>query len=229
MRRFLNPERLWTTPDGLDEDRITPHVLWLPHDQPQVLAYFARFRDVLAPYQDFITPVAERDLHATMQKIKRRDRDGRRIDAKRLRQATPAVQEALAAVAPIGIEIGPPRASASAAVADMWPEEELHQLYLGVRAGLDAAGLPLPPPADWYWGHMTGGYGLEDTNTPELATRSDRLASVLGRALRPGARVRATVSSLWLVLERQDPVTNTYTFERVQEIHLGRTEPGKGS
>lgn len=229
MRRFLNPERLWTAADGPDEDRIKPHVLWLPHDQPQVLAYFARLREVLAPYQDVITPVAEPDLHMTIQKIDPRDCDGLRIDAERLRHAAPALQKALSHVAPISIEIGPPRASASAALTDVWPEDELHQLYLGVRAGLGAAGLPLPKAGDWFWGHMTGGYGLKDTDTPGLAACSDRLASELGRALRPGARVTAIISSLWLVLERQDPVANTYTFERVQEIRLGRTEPGQGS
>lgn len=67
---------------------------------------------------------------------------------------------------------------------------------------------------------------LLDTDTPGLAARSDRLASELGRGLRPGARVSATVSSLWLVLERQDSVANTYTFHRVHEIHLGRTGQG---
>ena len=76
---------------------------------------------------------------------------------------------------------------------------------------------------------MTGGYDLRDTDEPDLAVRSDRLASELGRALRPDARVAATVSSRWLVLERQDPVANAYVFERVQEIRLGRTEPGQGS
>lgn len=111
----------------------------------------------------------------------------------------------------------------------MWPEDELHQLYLGVRTGLDAAGLSLPKPAAWFWGHMTGGYGLRDTDTPELAARSDQLASHIGRALRPGARVAATVSSLWLVMEKQDPVANIYTFSRVEEIHFGRTERGQGS
>ncbi|MEU6379557.1 hypothetical protein [Streptomyces sp. NPDC046909] len=114
MRRFLNPERLWTAADGPDEDRIKPHVLWLPHDQLQVLAYFARLREVLAPYQDFITPVAEPDLHMTIQKIDPRDGDGRRLDAERLLHAAPVLQKALSRVAPISIEIGPPRASASA-------------------------------------------------------------------------------------------------------------------
>ncbi|WP_343243822.1 2'-5' RNA ligase family protein [Streptomyces sp. SID13726] len=229
MRRFLSQQRLWTTTGGPDEDRVKPHVLWLPYGQPQVLDYFARVRDVLAPYRDIITPVAEPDLHMTVQKVDSCDRDGRRVDTARLLRAAPAVQEALATVAPVRIELGPPRASGSAALTDVWPEDELHQLYLAVRAGLDSAGLALPGPADWFWGHMTGGYGLQDTDTPELAARSDRLASELGRALRPGARVAATVSSLWLVLERQDPDANRYTFDRVQEIHLGRTAPGEGS
>lgn len=41
---------------GPDADRIRPHVLWLPHDQPQVLDYFARVREILTPYEDIITP-----------------------------------------------------------------------------------------------------------------------------------------------------------------------------
>lgn len=229
MRRFLSDQRLWAPQEGPAADRIRPHVLWLPHDQPQVLDYFARVREILAPYEDIITPVAEPDLHMTVQKIEHNDSDGQRIDEERLLRAAPVLQEELAALAPIGMEIGPPRASASAALTDVWPEAELHHLYMGVRSGLGAAGLTLPPPADWFWGHMSGGYGLLDTDTPGLAARSDRLASALGRGLRPGARVSATVSSLWLVLERQDPVANTYTFDRVQEIHLGRTEPGQGS
>lgn len=229
MRRFLSDQRLWTTADGPDKGRVKPHVLWLPHDQPEVLSFFTRFREALAPYQDFITPVAEPDLHMTIQKIESHDDGGRRIDAERLLRAAPAIQEALAALAPVSIEIGPPRASGSAALADVWPEDELHQLYLGVRDGLGAAGLTLPESANWFWGHVTGGYGLNDTDTPDLVVRSDRLASGLGRALRPGARVAATVSSLWLVLERQDPAANRYTFDRVQEIHLGRTRQGKGS
>ncbi|GAB2947150.1 hypothetical protein GCM10023080_002180 [Streptomyces pseudoechinosporeus] len=68
---------------------------------------------------------------------------------------------------------------------------------------------------------MSGGYGLQDTDTPELAARSDRLASELGRGLRPGSRVEATISSVWLGWEKQDPDRNRYTFERLHEIPVG--------
>lgn len=55
----------------------------------------------------------------TVQKIEHKDSDGRRIDEERLLRAAPALQEELAALAPIGIEIGPLRASASAALTDV--------------------------------------------------------------------------------------------------------------
>lgn len=223
MRRFLREQRLWAPADAPEEERILPHVLWLPHDQPQVLEYFARVREILDRYPELITTVAEEDLHATVQKIERFDKQGRRVDVRRLHEAAPVLQHELASLPPIDIEIGPPRASASASVADVFPEAALHEFYLRVREGLLVAGLRLPSPAKYYWGHLTGGYGLTDTDTPELAQRSDRLASELGRGLRPGSRVRARISSVWLVLEKQDPVSNRYTFRRVHEIHLGHT------
>ncbi|WP_459649312.1 hypothetical protein [Kitasatospora sp. Ki12] len=37
---------------------------------------------------------------------------------------------------------------------------------------------------------------IKDTDTPELAARSDRLASDIGRRIRPGIRTNATVSSV---------------------------------
>ncbi|MEV0636416.1 hypothetical protein AB0I77_15890 [Streptomyces sp. NPDC050619] len=222
MRRFLTEKRLWAAADAPDEERIRPHVLWLPHDQPQVIEYFTRVRDILDRYPDVITPVAEPDLHMTAQKINPLDGNGRRVDEQRLHDAAPALQYELSGLAPIDIEIGPPRASASAAVTDVWPEPGLHECYLRVRTGLLAAGLTLPPEETYHWGHMSAGYGLTDTDTPELAKRSDHLASELGRGLRPGSRVSATVSSLWLVLEKQHPDANTYTFRRIREIHLGR-------
>ncbi|MFJ2812154.1 hypothetical protein [Streptomyces sp. NPDC087294] len=226
MRRFLSEERLWAPADAPEEDRILPHVLWLPDGQPQVRQHFARVREIFNRYPELITPVADEDLHATMQKIKRFDAQGRRVDAQRLHDAAPALQHELSGLSPIDIEIGPPRTSAYAVVADAFPEAELHEFYLRVRAGLLAAGLVLPPPEKYKWGHMSGGYGLTDTDTPELAARSDRLASELGRGLRPGSRVSATISSVWLVLEQQDPVANAYTFTRVHEIRLGRHEVG---
>ncbi|MFI6803810.1 hypothetical protein ACIBO6_02130 [Streptomyces luteogriseus] len=226
MRRFLSEKRLWVPEGGPEEDRVRPHVLWLPHDQPQVLAYFARMREILTRYPDVITPVAQSDLHMTAQKVEYLDSNGGRVDEQRLHEAAPHLQHALGDLAPTNIEIGPPRTSASAAVADVWPENGLQEFYLRVRLGLLAAGLTLPPAEPHFWGHMTGGYGLRDTDTPELAARSDRLASELGRGLRPGSRVTATISSVWLVMERQDPQSNTYTFRRIREVPLNCTERG---
>ncbi|WP_280886898.1 hypothetical protein [Streptomyces sp. LBL] len=220
----MSERRLWAPEDGPEEDRVRPHVLWLPHGQPQVLEYFARMREILARYPDVIAPVAAGGEHMTVQKIETLDGDGRRVDKQRLHTAAPVLQRELSSMAPIDVEIGPPRASGSAAVADMWPEAGLHECYLRVRAGLLAAGLTLPSAEPFFWGHMSGGYGLTNTDTRVLAGQADRLASELGRGLRPGSRVTATVASLWLVMERQDPVRSRYSFDRVHEIRLGRKE-----
>lgn len=61
----------------------------------------------------------------------------------------------------------------------------------------------------------------QDTDTPELALRSDGFASAIGRRARPGSCTTSTVSSVWLVWETQRPDLNTYTFRRVNELHLG--------
>ncbi|MEU0722807.1 hypothetical protein [Streptomyces sp. NPDC006140] len=58
MRRFLSPERLWALLDAPQEDRILPHVLWLPDQEVRVLNYFARVREILNRYPELITPVA---------------------------------------------------------------------------------------------------------------------------------------------------------------------------
>lgn len=170
------------------------------------------------------------DEHMTVQKIKKFDRDGRRVSAQRLRAAARVLRGALADLAPIDIAIGPPYTSASAAVLDVSPDDHvrdadaLNDLYLRSRDGLIAAGLCLPPAEVSFWGHMSGGYGLIDTDTPASAQRSDRLASHLSRGLRPGHHIAATLASVWLVMERQDPVANRYSFTRVCEIPLGRAE-----
>ncbi|QFQ97278.1 2'-5' RNA ligase family protein [Streptomyces phaeolivaceus] len=157
MRRFLSETRLWE-PDARG-DRVKAHVLWLPHRQPQVLAYFARLRAILARYPDVITPVADADLHMTLQKIDTHDIHGEPVTCTRLHAAADALRAELASLEPFGIEIGPARASGSAAVVEIWPEPSPQDLYDRVRAGLLTAGLSLPQAERPYWCHMTGGYG----------------------------------------------------------------------
>ncbi|MFF4520469.1 hypothetical protein [Streptomyces bluensis] len=65
MKRFMHPGRLWRAEGGPAEDSVRPHVLWLP--PPEVVGYFRQVREVLAPYQDIVTPVADSDLHWTIQ------------------------------------------------------------------------------------------------------------------------------------------------------------------
>jgi hypothetical protein len=221
MRKFLNPSRLWNTPGGPQEDWIKPHVLWLPQDQPHVLDYFVRLRGVVAHYPDLLTPIADEDLHMTIQSIHRRNSAGDRIDEEQLATAAVSIQRELTGIAPFDIQIGPPRASESAAVLDVLPEEATAELNRRVRAGALAAGLELPALERHFWGHISAGYGLQDTDTPELAARSDAFASAIGRGMRPGSRVTATLATVWLVWERQDAQRNTYTFERIHELRLG--------
>ncbi|MEU8924639.1 hypothetical protein AB0D10_27475 [Kitasatospora sp. NPDC048545] len=223
MRKFMTPGRQWGRPDGPDEDWIRPHVLWLPQDQPQVCAYFAKLREITCQYADVISSIAEEDLHMTIQKINPQVAAGSRVDDAMLKAAAVAVQRELEALEPFTVEIGPARASGSAGIVEIWPEQGPAELYQRVRAGLTTAGLGLPPAEELFWCHMSCGYGVQDTDTPQLAARSDRLASDLGRRIRPGIRTSATISSVWLAWERQVPDRNTYTFERVHQLHLGQS------
>ncbi|MEY9948416.1 2'-5' RNA ligase family protein [Kitasatospora sp. GAS1066B] len=222
MRQFMTPGRHWGREGGPDGDWVRPHVLWLPQDQPQVLAYFARLREITTPYPDVISTIHEDDLHMTIQKIDPHGADGRRVDSAMLKAAAVAVQRELTDLEPFTIEIGPARASGSAGIVEIWPEQQPAELYRRVRAGLTAGGLQLPPAEADFWCHMSCGYGVQDTDTPELAARSDRLASDLGRRIRPGIRTSATVASVWLVWERQHAAPVRYTFDRIHELHLGR-------
>ncbi|WP_394426484.1 2'-5' RNA ligase family protein [Streptomyces sp. SGAir0957] len=222
MRRFMGPKRLWGSDDGPDEDWVKPHVLWLPQNEPQVMTYFRRLREIVERYPDVIAPIADEDLHLTVQSVKQHNEDGVRVDGEQLARAAAAVQRELEGLEPFDIEIGPARASGSAGIVEIWPETGPADLNRRVRAGLLSTGLVLPPPEEHFWPHMSCGYGVEDATTAEAAARSDAFASDIGKAIRPAIRTRATVSSVWLVWERQVPERNTYVFERVHELHLGK-------
>ncbi|WP_405814211.1 hypothetical protein OG241_06460 [Streptomyces sp. NBC_01390] len=77
------------------------------------------------------------------------------------------------------------------------------------------------------WSELFGGFRYptaplaQDSATAQLAERSDRFASQIGRGIRPAIRTHATVTSVWLVWERQDPSRDAYTFTRLHELHLG--------
>lgn len=222
MRRFMGPNRLWGSEDGPEEDWVKPHVLWLPQDEPRVLDYFGRLREVVARFPDVITPIADEDLHMTIQSIRQLNASGVRVDDEQLAAAAAAVQTQLDDVDPFEIQIGPARASGSAGIVEIWPEDRLADLNRRVREGLLAAGMVLPPAEEHFWGHMSCGYGAQDSDIPELALRSDQFASEIGKSIRPGIRTSATVSALWLVWERQEPDRNTYSFERKHRVRLGR-------
>ncbi|GAA2255711.1 hypothetical protein GCM10010430_44420 [Kitasatospora cystarginea] len=223
MRKFMGPKRLWGSEGGPAEDWIKPHVLWLPQDDPHVIEYFGRLREVVARFPDVITPIADENLHMTIQSIRPLTTLGVRVDSEQLAVAAAAVQAELDGMAPFDIQIGPARASGSAGIVEIWPEDGPAELNHRVRNGLLAAGLDLPPAEEHFWSHMSCGYGNQDSDTPELATRSDQFASEIGKSIRPAIRTRATVSSVWLVWERQRPELNTYTFERVHQLRLGQS------
>ncbi|MFI6281639.1 2'-5' RNA ligase family protein [Streptomyces sp. NPDC050988] len=220
MRNFMGPKRLWGREAGPEEDWIKPHVLWLPQRDRQVMDYFGRLREVVEQYPDVITPIADEDVHMTVQKVEPFTSDGVRVDSELLDRAAVAVQRELNALEAFEIEIGPARASGSAGIVEIWPETGPAALNRAVRAGLICAGLSLPPEEEHFWPHMSCGYGTQDSSTPELAARSDQFASAIGKTIRPAVRTRATVSSVWLVWERQDAQRNTYTFTRAHELHL---------
>ncbi|MFD3662829.1 hypothetical protein ACFWVF_19900 [Streptomyces sp. NPDC058659] len=220
MRQFMGPNRLWGSEDGPDEDWIKPHVLWLPQDQPQVMAYFSRLREIAARFPDVITPIADEDLHMTIQSVRQRNTEGARMDGEQMALAAVLVQQELNGMEPFDLEIGPARASGSAGIVEIWPESGPAELNRRVRAGLEKAGMVLPPPEEYFWPHMSCGYGVQDSDSPELAARSDRFASEIGRSIRPGMRTIARVDKVWLVWERQQPDRNTYTFSREHALHL---------
>ncbi|MFE7804800.1 hypothetical protein ACFU51_09095 [Streptomyces sp. NPDC057430] len=224
MRQFMHPGRLWGTTDGPSEDRVRPHVLWLPHDQPHVLAYLRQIAKVVAPYDDIVEPVAEADWHWTIQAIRSHDTAGRRVDQGQLDEAAGQIQRRLRELEPFEVVIGPVAASRSAVITRILPVDTdrdvdpATRLNKCVRAGVEAAGLSMPPAAEPHWGHHSAAYGRVDTDTPELAARSDDLASALAHQTRH--HVGAVISSLWLVWEEQHPERSAYTFERVHQLHL---------
>ncbi|HWU07326.1 MAG TPA: 2'-5' RNA ligase family protein [Streptomyces sp.] len=220
MRRFMGPQRLWGSEDGPEEDWIKPHVLWLPQHDRQVLDYFGRLREVVARFPDVITPIADEDLHMTIQSVRQLNTDGARVDADQMARAAVLVQQELDGMKPFDLVIGPTRASGSAGIVEIWPEAGPAELNRRVRAGLEKAGMVLPPPEEHFWPHMSCGYGVQDTDTPELAARSDRFASEIGKSIRPGLRTTARVDTVWLVWERQRPDRNTYTFSREYALYL---------
>ncbi|MFJ9034058.1 2'-5' RNA ligase family protein [Streptomyces sp. NPDC102274] len=159
MRRFMGPNRLWGSEDGPEEDWVKPHVLWLPQDEPRVLDYFGRLREIVARFPDVITPIADEDLHMTIQSVRQLNTSGVRVDDEQLAAAAAAVQRQLDDVDPFQIQIGPARASGSAGIVEIWPEDGLADLNRRVREGLLAAGMVLPPAEEHFWCHMSCGYG----------------------------------------------------------------------
>jgi 2'-5' RNA ligase len=224
-RKWMNPSRQWGREDGPAEDWVKPHVLWLPQQEPQVLGYFDRLREVVTQYPGVIAPIATEDLHMTIQSVRQHNTDGDRVDDEQLARAAAAVQSELDDVEPFDIEIGPARASGAAGIVEVWPETGLAALTRRVRAGLLAAGLVLPPVEEHFWPHISCGYGAQDSATAELAAQSDEFASAIGKCVRPGVRPTATIKSLWLVWEKQVLSRNTYTFERMHNLRLGPQPP----
>ncbi|MFJ2778207.1 hypothetical protein [Kitasatospora sp. NPDC087315] len=109
MREFMTAARRWGRAGEPDEDWVRPHVLWLPQDQPQVLAYFARLGEITSRYPGVIAPIASDDLHMTIQKIEPTVADGSRVAGSMLKTAAVTVQNELAELEPFTIEIGPAR------------------------------------------------------------------------------------------------------------------------
>ncbi len=223
MKAFMHPGRRWRAQGAPVEDSVRPHVLWLP--PAEVIDYFRQVREVLAPYEDLVAPVADEDLHWTIQGAMSHDYADERVGPRQLKDAADALRTELADEEPFTLDIGPVALSRSAVLARLWPHDvpadpPLH-LNLRVRAGLSNAGLVLPEAAEAYFPHMSAAYGKVDTHYLAQMGRADSLASALLRRARHHVTTR--VDSVWLVMETQHPDRHTYTFERVQEVPLGRS------
>lgn len=222
MRAFMSASRRWRAEGAPAEDSVRPHVLWLP--PAEVIDYFRQVREVLAPYEDIVAPVADGDLHWTIQGALSHDYADERVGPRQLKDAAEALRIDLAEQAPFTIDIGPVALSRSAVLARVWPHDALsdppQHLNLRVRSGLTNAGLVLPEAAEAYFPHMSAAYGKVDTHYLNQMDRADALASALLRRARHHATVR--VESVWLVMETQHPDRHTYAFERIQELPLGR-------
>ncbi|GAQ51723.1 hypothetical protein a10_01503 [Streptomyces acidiscabies] len=151
----------------------------------------------------------------------------------RLADATPGCPDASqrqahprlgAELEPFTVDIGPVALSRSAALARVWPHDAPLDpplpTNLRVRAGLTNAGLVLPEATETYFPHMSAAYGdgrhpLPQRNEPG---RRPRLSPATPR---PPSRDRAR--QVRVAGEgTQHPDRRTYTFERIQELPLGR-------
>ncbi|MFI9829620.1 2'-5' RNA ligase family protein [Streptomyces sp. NPDC051913] len=218
----MSAGRRWRAEGAPAEDSVRPHVLWLP--PAEVIDYFRQVREVLGPYEDIVAPVADGDLHWTIQGALSHDYADERVGPRQLKDTAEALRVDLAEQEPFMIDIGPVALSRSAVLARVWPHDApsnppLH-LNLRVRAGLANAGLVLPEATEPYFPHMSAAYGKVDTHYLSQMDRADALASALLRHARHHMTVR--IKSVWLVMETQHPDLHTYTFERIQELPLGR-------
>lgn len=222
MKAFMHPGRLWRAEGAPAENSVRPHVLWLP--PTDVVDYFRQVREVLSPYEDLVAPIADEDLHWTIQGALPHDYADERVGPRQLKDAADALRTQLIDQEPFTVDIGPVALSRSAVLARVWPHDTasdppLH-LNLRVRAGLANAGLVLPQATEPYFPHMTAAYGKLNTHYVAQMNRADSLASALLRQARHHVTTR--VDSVWLVMETQRPDRHTYTFERIQEVPLGR-------
>ncbi|MHC3474888.1 2'-5' RNA ligase family protein [Streptomyces sp. 7R007] len=218
----MHPGRLWRAEGAPSEDGVRPHVLWLP--TAEVIDYFRQVREVLAPYEDLVAPVFDDDLHWTIQGALCRDQADERVGPRRLREAVDCLRTELAGQEPFTIDVGPVALGRSAVLVRIWPHDgpsnPPQHLNLRVRTGLANAGLVLPKATETYVPHMSAAYAKIDTRRLDQMDRADSLASALLRRARH--HVTARVTSVWLVRETQHPDRHTYTFDRVQELLLGR-------
>ncbi|MGW2720450.1 2'-5' RNA ligase family protein [Streptomyces sp. NPDC001492] len=217
----MHPGRRWRAEGAPAEDSVRPHVLWLP--PADVIDYFREVREVLAPYEDLVAPVADEDLHWTIQGAFSHDYADERVGPRQLKDAADSLRTELADQDAFTLDIGPVALSRSAVLARVWshdaPSNPPLHLNLRARAGLSNAGLVLPEATEAYFPHMSAAYGKVDTHYLSQMDRADSLASALLRHARHHVTVRVT--SVWLVMETQHPDRHTYTFERVQELPLG--------
>ncbi|GHI41149.1 hypothetical protein Sviol_55570 [Streptomyces violascens] len=146
-------------------ERLRPHVLWLPQDQPHVVAYRHEVAEVVTSDADIVaTPTREMSAGSTsclpavlsprrwiIQAARSRTADGRLADGDRMEAAGKHLQGQLDTVAPIEIYLGPAAASRLAVIPGSCPSARPRCQIRTRRLSSTSGCGPLSPGPAWTW------------------------------------------------------------------------------
>lgn len=193
---------------------LWPEPRWQVYALPtaEVRALAATYRPVLDRF-DELSPVADTDLHMTVQPLPGSSSD---YPAARLNSVHTALRAALATVAPVTVTAGPALCSSAGVVADVDADDDhpLAALFTRVHRTVRAAAGE-PPPSGWP-GHVSLAYARGDRDSGDIQ-------SPLRRTRTAPIRATWTIDRLHLVEVHQDSERHTYSWptRTALEIPLG--------